>query len=1150
MVALIDNSEDHNQSVKKSKKTLDLFWKLGHSKNEKQIIEWSSKILQSVSKSEVETSFVLRKLLQSLAGPEMSSKTAYFVCLAELFRQSGTQYASVSEEVRKHLKPSGTVSKGEEANFLMAQLMVYSAVLRSGMDLSGEEKTEIIEHLGEIASSRNYMHLPVIKLCVEHFVSDRDLLQPLKERFPLKMDADLNMDSMYLVLSFHKEDAPQDYLKEIGASKLTGTKSLNCYSSCVLNATLPPNVLADHPGFKLLLTTLVEKKAVKNFWQLFSSNMTTSNNKGLVGWIILKELSKINVELIPELLTTHTLTIGTKLAVKQASVGVVKEVFEKLSASASVDKLDLVTRLLEVDLCWDKLPLGGTVFSLLASASPETVKAAAETFVKTMLGDGRIFERAHSAGTLTRLVGLPRMQGELAWRQEILHHLASVSLLAGVKGVAALNSGGRDQMKDVLYRGLDSRNKSLSDSITLLVSVVNFIEEQRGEGATSTKQLSDDHLEVANKALGRIRKLDKTFKSTSNNEAGVFLYLFCHMWLQMFLQPELGADVLGELEAVCDRWEAVEGGGGGEEPAWIEVVTEILLSLLAQNNHLLRAVVSSVFSVLGRDMTGPAMESLLKVIQKKDEGEAGQDEDEDEDDEDMDTEDADKESDEDENEDSDESDDEDDDENEDEENNEVDESMKNKISLALGNHADGEESESDLEMDDIPDEELNRLDQKLVDAFKALGGRKDKHAKKKAELVKVANMHFKLRALELVDIYLAHSPNPELVPSLVTALVSALDGSIRAGAAREPLTKRLKASLGRVAGLRFKAEDHGAVLTAGTRARVVATLAGLLGLSTSGSGVITGLGPAYPRLTTALLRLAHLCDPDPATPGDLQQVYEASLESWLVMPTCVLPAAVFSLALGHSWPGCWSLASRLAEAAFSAKVRQYRRVAALSVLSGLLANKGFVKNNQEALGQLVAELLPNITKEIGKIEAVEKVKPKYLEELFSILSNATNLETVALEKTFSEKLVIIAKAWPSNKIYKRSKGQLMKLLKGLNIKIEFSTTSMTTNGSNGHTDHKNQNGDERSNEDTTVQKKKKKKKQKSQERLKEAKEMKIKMAQAQEVAEIPSFSSLVPDNINNSEESDNNSIKRKVDKLESTDTDQSNKKKKKKKLKD
>ena len=61
-------------------------------------------------------------------------------------------------------------------------------------------------------------------------------------------------------------------------------------------------------------------------------------------------------------------------------------------------------------------------------------------------------------------------------------------------------------MKDVFYRGLDSWNKSLSDSITLLMSVVNFIEEQRGDGATSIKQLSDDHLEVANKALGMRRQ--------------------------------------------------------------------------------------------------------------------------------------------------------------------------------------------------------------------------------------------------------------------------------------------------------------------------------------------------------------------------------------------------------------------------------------------------------------------------------------------------------------------------------------------------------------------------------------------------------------------------------------------------------------------
>ena len=90
--------------------------------------------------------------------------------------------------------------------------------------------------------------------------------------------------------------------------------------------------------------------------------------------------------------------------------------------------------------------------------------------------------------------------------------------------------------------------------------------------------------------------------------------------------------------------------------------------------------------------------------------------------------------------------------------------MRKKLTSALGEHGAGDDSEEDLEMDDIPEDELNRLDAKLVDAFKVLGGRKDKQGKKKAEMLKVANMHFKLRVLELIDIYLSHSPSPDLVP--------------------------------------------------------------------------------------------------------------------------------------------------------------------------------------------------------------------------------------------------------------------------------------------------------------------------------------------------------------------------------------------------
>merc|ERR1719350_2091967 len=204
------------------------------------------------------------------------------------------------------------------------------------------------------------------------------------------------------------------------------------------------------------------------------------------------------------------------------------------------------------------------------------------------------------------------------------------------------------------------------------------------------------------------------------------------------------------------------------------------------------------------------MGSVLKVIQKKDEGGGPDENDDDEDEEEIDEENGEEDAEDSESEgeadnDGEESG-EDVEESDEEDKNDIDEDLKKKVSTALGDHVAAEES--DLEMDDIPDEELSRLDEKLVEAFKALGGRKDKRAQKKAELQKVANMHFKLRALELIDIYLNHSPNPELIPSCVTSLVQALDISIKAGASKEPLVKRLKATIGKICTVKFKSEDH------------------------------------------------------------------------------------------------------------------------------------------------------------------------------------------------------------------------------------------------------------------------------------------------------------------------------------------------------
>lgn len=67
------------------------------------------------------------------------------------------------------------------------------------------------------------------------------------------------------------------------------------------------------------------------------------------------------------------------------------------------------------------------------------------------------------------------------------------------------------------------------------------------------------------------------------------------------------------------------------DPAGIEVVIEIMLSLLAQNKHILRKLVNVVFKVVCDQLTEPALASILAVLGPEEAEEESGDEDDDED---------------------------------------------------------------------------------------------------------------------------------------------------------------------------------------------------------------------------------------------------------------------------------------------------------------------------------------------------------------------------------------------------------------------------------------------------------------------------------------------------------------------------------------
>merc|ERR1719458_1924603 len=496
------------------------------------------------------------------------------------------------------------------------------------------------------------------------------------------------------------------------------------------------------------------------------------------------------------------------------------------------------------------------------------------------------------------------------------------------------------------------------------------------------------------------------------------------------------------LKPVYSRWKSREKSSE-EEPGWVEVVTEILLSILASNNRLLRGVVGSVFSVICPQMNEAAMLSLLNVIRKKSQADADEDEEEEEDDEDgSEDEEDDNEADEEnggsEAEDS-SSDDDDDDDLEEGLGDavEVPEDLKKKLGDALGKHkeeSDGEEEEED-ELDDIPEEDMRELDKKLAEAFKAIGGRKDRLTKKKEAMAALAEMHFKLRVLDLVELYLTNKPQPGLLCQVVPALFDALDKAVRAEA-NSVLVSRLVAVMGKVANLPGKLSKE-EVEEAGDQ--LVEVEQELFSRAGSGSVVVATLGKTYSRLTTALLRLGELG----GLSERMEKVYLQALEDFLHNKTCVLPPETFGLAMAHNWPGCWAIASQLAKEALKPSLRQFRRVSVLSLLSSVLGNKRLIVEAPTQAAALETDLLPSLAGELARLvegDLVRKLKPKYIQEILSLLLHLkTRLpdDEKCFGSSFEKLLGSMAGAWPEGKHWQEAKKMLTRLATKFSLTLVF-----------------------------------------------------------------------------------------------------------------
>uniref|UniRef100_A0A8C3J0T9 MYB binding protein 1a n=1 Tax=Chrysemys picta bellii TaxID=8478 RepID=A0A8C3J0T9_CHRPI len=284
--------------------------------------------------------------------------------------------------------------------------------------------------------------------------------------------------------------------------------------------------------------------------------------------------------------------------------------------------------------------------------------------------------------------------------------------------------------------------------------------------------------------LQSLENLQKKEKESRSMEIFAFQHLLLLVGIHLFKTPAETQDLLNDLlnciERAFDKKSKKKQQPDDEEPEWVEVIVEILLSLLSQPSLLMRRVSKSVFGRICPYMSKKALHLILNVLdpeQDQDEESAvvvmeetdkkkktlledtNEEESADSSDDDSSEEDGEEDS-------------------EDENNNEgVDENFRNQLMnvLQAGNALGGDKSD-----EDVDDETMLALDENVSALFaeqqKRIQAKKDEKEKMRKE--KILRRDFKIKVLDLIEVFLAKQPENPLVFDIIEPLLLVIERSM------------------------------------------------------------------------------------------------------------------------------------------------------------------------------------------------------------------------------------------------------------------------------------------------------------------------------------------------------------------------------------
>ncbi|XP_056412387.1 myb-binding protein 1A [Hyla sarda] len=359
------------------------------------------------------------------------------------------------------------------------------------------------------------------------------------------------------------------------------------------------------------------------------------------------------------------------------------------------------------------------------------------------------------------------------------------SLLFNLNGLPVLGEGPHvDALKERHVVGVTA------DGSLWIYCMVRYADEllSRGKYVTAVKPFGEEQKDAWDRMLQQVENLQKKAKKSSSLELSAYQQLLLLVGIHLFKSSEESVELLNDIQNCLEKAlsKKAKKKKASEEPEWVEVMVEILLSLFSQPSRLFRVVARNVFKKICPYLTKNALqlilnvfdpeeehsaESALVVTDEKDKKHAPEDQ-EDESSSDEGSDNDDKESDNEEEEEA------------EEEGEDVNEVFRRQLMQVLqgGGAMDGDDSD-----DDLDDETMMNLDESLSALFaeqqKRIQAKKDEKAKIREE--KILRKDFKIKVLDLIEVFVTKQSESPLIFNIIEPLLSVIEQSMGSGSSQQ-----------------------------------------------------------------------------------------------------------------------------------------------------------------------------------------------------------------------------------------------------------------------------------------------------------------------------------------------------------------------------